>query len=96
MGNISILLSFAVCHQAAVRWMCDAAANAGEVRLADILKQRFPQATGVEVRDISGKLICSQQHFNPNYCAVCLNFLCCLQMISQKIKVKLSEFICSC
>ncbi|XP_027229673.2 bolA-like protein 3 [Penaeus vannamei] len=38
----------------AVRWMCDVATNAGEARLAEILKQRFPQATGVEVRDISG------------------------------------------
>lgn len=36
------------------RWMSDAAVNAEELKLKGLLQQRFPQASAIEVQDISG------------------------------------------
>ncbi|KAK8394827.1 hypothetical protein O3P69_005952 [Scylla paramamosain] len=36
-----------------VRWLCESA-GPGSTRLVTLLKERFPQATAVEVEDISG------------------------------------------
>lgn len=35
----------------------------GEVRIASILKEKFPQATSMRVVDISGKLYVIQSHY---------------------------------
>ncbi|KAG0717692.1 BolA-like protein 3 [Chionoecetes opilio] len=37
-----------------VRRLCDAVAGSGPARLEGLLRKRFPQATAVEVQDISG------------------------------------------
>ncbi|KAK7024412.1 BolA-like protein 3 [Halocaridina rubra] len=36
------------------RWMSEAASNPEEVKLKDLLRNRFPAATAIEVQDISG------------------------------------------
>ncbi|KAG7159250.1 bolA-like protein 3 [Homarus americanus] len=40
--------------QGTVRWFSDSATVDGEAKLTDLLRQRFPQASAVEVQDISG------------------------------------------
>ncbi|KAK8731061.1 hypothetical protein OTU49_007780, partial [Cherax quadricarinatus] len=37
-----------------VRGLSDAASSVSEIRLTDLLRRRFPQASTVEVQDISG------------------------------------------
>ncbi|XP_069188408.1 bolA-like protein 3 [Procambarus clarkii] len=45
---------FSLNLQRAARWLSDSASNFGESRLITLLRQRFPQASAVEVQDISG------------------------------------------